>query len=255
MTADRLVALQGPANFRDLGGHPTTAGHRVRRGRVYRSDSLSGLSAADVELLRQEIGIRTVIDLRAGHEVEDYGHGPLASHVRQLHLPIVDQTREPPLPTRRERKALKFQTLDEIYLFMLREYGDRFAAVVRVIADGDTHPIVFHCAAGKDRTGLTAALVLGLCGVPDDLIVADFAFTEARMPTIIARHHERAAGTEAAVEVAGQQYGAQALTMSTVLAALRDQYSSIEDYMKSVGLESSVIADLRATMVTADPDA
>ncbi len=253
MTADRLIALDGPANFRDLGGHLTASGEFVRRKRVFRSDSLSGLSEADVELLRREVGIRTVIDLRAGHEVEEYGHGALQQHVRQLHLPIVDQTREPPRPSRRERKAVQFQTLDEIYLFMLREYGDRFAAVLRVIADGDAQPVVFHCAAGKDRTGLTAALVLSLCGVPDEVIVADFAFTESRMPTIIARHHERAAGTDEPVEVAGQQYGAQALTMTTVLNSLRTEFGSVEAYVASVGLEPRVITDLRATLVTKDP--
>ena len=90
MSEDRLVPLEGPANFRDLGGHVLADGRRIRTGRVYRSDSLSGLTAADVERLRHDLGIRTVIDLRAGHEVEEYGHGALQPHVRQLHLPIVD---------------------------------------------------------------------------------------------------------------------------------------------------------------------
>ena len=255
MTAEHLVALDGPANFRDLGGHPTVDGRFVRRGHVFRSDSLSGLSERDVEQLRAEVGIRTVIDLRAGHEVEEYGHGPLQDHVRQLHLPIVDQTREPEPPTRRDRKARSFQTLGEIYLFMLEEYGTRFATVLGVIADAESQPVVFHCAAGKDRTGLTAALVLGLCGVADDLIVADFAFTETRMPTIIARHHERAAGADTTVEVAGQQYGAQALTMTTVLDALRAEHGSIENYVASVGLEPRVISGLCASLVTDDPGA
>lgn len=250
MSDERLVPLEGPANFRDLGGHVTADGRSVRLHRVYRSDSLSGLTAGDVERLRDDLGIRTVIDLRAGHEVEEYGHGPLEAHVRQLHLPVVDQTREPPKSRRRDRDAAKFQTLDQIYLFMLHEYGDRFAAVLRVIADREAQPVVFHCAAGKDRTGLTAVLVLGLCGVPDDAIVADFAFTESRMPAIIARHTERAEGTDGAVEVAGQQYGAQALTMTTVLAALRTEYGSIEGYVSEVGLEPGVVADLRSTLLT-----
>ncbi|MEO6470023.1 MAG: tyrosine-protein phosphatase [Acidimicrobiia bacterium] len=255
MTTEHLLDLDGPANFRDIGGHPTVDGRFVRRRRVFRSDSLSGLSERDVEQLRQIVGVRTVIDLRAGHEVEEYGHGPLQDHVRQLHLPIVDSTREPDPPKRRERKARSFQTLGEIYLVMLEEYGTRFAAVLRVIADRDAQPVVFHCAAGKDRTGLTSALVLGLCGVADELIVADFAFTETRMPTIIARHTERAAGTDAAIEVAGQQYGAQALTMTSVLEALRAEHGSIEDYAASVGLEPDVIAGLRVGLITDDPSA
>lgn len=250
MSGDRLVELEGPANFRDLGGHVTEDGRVVRRGRVFRSDSLSGLTAADVEHLRDAIGVRTVIDLRAPHEVADYGHGPLSAHVRQLHIPIVDSTREP-APSRRERrKAAEFHTLDQIYLFMLAEYGHRFAEVLRVVADAPGQPVVFHCAAGKDRTGLTAALVLALCGVANDAIAADFAFTETRMPMIVARHHERAAGPGSPVEVAGQQYGAQALTMRTVLTEIEREHGSVEGYVRSTGFESDAITALRTAIVS-----
>ena len=249
MGIPNLSELDGPANFRDLGGYATASGGLTRRGRVFRSDSLSYLSERDVAALRDELGVRTVIDLRAGHEVEEYGHGPLAAHVRQLHLPIVDQTREPPTPRRLIRRAPKFQTLDEIYGFMLREYAERFGAVLRVIADGDNHPLVFHCAAGKDRTGLVAALVLTLCGVPDDAIVTDFAFTESRMPEIIARHTERAEGTARDAEVAGQQYGAQAATMHTVLESVRDEFGSVDAYVRSTGVTEDEIDALRAALV------
>jgi len=249
VSESRLVDLDGPANFRDLGGVATADGGVMRTGRVFRSDSLSYLSGTDVEHLRDELGVRTVIDLRAGHEVEDYGHGPLEAHVRQLHMPIVDQTREPVLPSRKERKAAKFQTLDQIYAFMLDEYAARFAAVLAVIAKPENQPVVFHCAAGKDRTGLTAALILGLCGVPDSSIVSDFAFTESRMPTIVARHTEHAEANETHAEVAGQQYGAQAATMVTVLDALRAEHGSVEAYALAAGLSGDAIEQLRAELV------
>jgi protein-tyrosine phosphatase len=249
VSRQNLSELDGPANFRDLGGYATASGGVTRRGRLFRSDSLSYLSERDVAALRDELGVRTVIDLRAGHEVEEYGHGPLAEHVRQLHLPIVDQTREPPTPRRLIRRAPKFQTLDEIYGFMLREYASRFGTVLRVIADGDNHPLVFHCAAGKDRTGLVAALVLSLCGVPDDAIVTDFAFTESRMPEIIARHTARAEEAAGDAEVAGQQYGAQAATMHAVLESVRDEFASVDDYVRSTGVTAGEIEALRAALV------
>jgi protein-tyrosine phosphatase len=245
----RLVDLDGPANFRDLGGVATEDGGVVRTGRVFRSDSLSYLSGQDVERLRDQLGVRTVIDLRAGHEVEDYGHGPLDVHVRQLHMPIVDQTREPALPPRKERKAWKFQTLDQIYTFMLDEYAVRFAAVLAVIAEPENQPVVFHCAAGKDRTGLVSALILGLCGVPDSAIVADFAFTESRMSTIVARHAAHAEANDTEAEVAGQVHGAQAATMSTVLDVLRAEHGSIEAYVVQAGLPTDLVDQLRAELV------
>ena len=242
-----LVDLDGPANFRDLGGYPTVDGGSVRHGRIFRSDSLSYLTAADVAHLREAVGVRTVIDLRAPHEVEDFGHGPLELHVRQLHMPIVDQTRDPaPDPRRTESK---FLTLEEIYRFMLVEYAHRFAAVVNVIADLGSHPVVFHCAAGKDRTGLTSAMILGICDVPDEMIVADFAVTETRMPTMIARHTGRVDETTDRAEVAVQNYGAQPATMTAVLAWIRDEYGSITGYLESAGVAPATLLGLRTAIV------
>jgi protein-tyrosine phosphatase len=249
MSIEHLAELDGPANFRDLGGYRTERGGVTRRGRLFRSDSLSYLSNRDVAALRDELGVRTVIDLRAGHEVEEFGHGPLAAHVQQLHLPIVDRTREPASADAPVRQGPKLDTLDQIYGFMLGEYADRFAVVLRVIADRENHPLVFHCAAGKDRTGLVSALVLSLCGVPDESIVSDFAFTESRMPEIIARHTAWAERAAAEAEVAGQQYGAQAATMHAVLQALREEHGSVEAYVLAAGLTTDEIEALRAALV------
>jgi protein-tyrosine phosphatase len=132
---------------------------------------------------------------------------------------------------------------------MLREYAERFGAVLHVIADPDNHPLVFHCAAGKDRTGLVAALVLSVCDVPDDLIVSDFAFTESRMPEIIARHTARAEEASSDAEVAAQQYGAQAATMHAVLQSLRDEYESVAGYVRAAGLADDEIDALRTALV------
>lgn len=249
MRDDALVALDGPANFRDLGGHPTRAGGVVRTGRVFRSDSLSYLSDADLRVLRDQLGIRTVIDLRAPHEVAEHGHGPLSSSVRQLHLPIVDQTRGPPGGYRAGDPPPRFGTLEEIYGFMLSEYAERVGAVLQEIATIDAHPLVFHCAAGKDRTGLVAALVLAVCEVPDEEIVADFAFTEARMPTIIARHTQRAELGDRAAEVAGQQYGAPPATMTAVLARLRAEHGDLVGYVRRTGLDDAALGRLRHVLV------
>lgn len=247
----RLADLEGPANFRDLGGYPTRDGGTTRHGVVFRSDSLSYLTDRDIALLRDQLGVRTVIDLRAGHEVDDHGHGPISAHVRHRHLPIMDQTREPPPPATRRllRRAPQFQTLDQIYLFMLREYAERFGLVLQAIAEPDAQPVVFHCAAGKDRTGLVAMLLLGICEVADESIVADFAFTESRMPEIIARHTARAEAEDHLPEVGGQQYGAQAATMAAVLAALREEHGTIGGYVRRAGVDAAAVARLRAALV------
>jgi len=249
VTSADVMDLDGPANFRDLGGYPTLDGRTTQRGRVFRSDSLSFLSDRDIARLRDDWGVRTVIDLRAGHEVEEHGHGPLSEHVRQLHLPIVDQTREPPQPRKLLRRAPKFQTLDQIYAFMLKEYADRFGTVLRAIASTGAAPVVFHCAAGKDRTGLVSMLLLGVCNVADELIVADFSLTEARMPEIVARHTARAEANDRLPEVAGQQYGAQPTTMQTVLQELRAAHGSVEAYVRGAGVGDETIGRIRALLL------
>jgi protein-tyrosine phosphatase len=245
----RRVGLDGPANFRDLGGYPAGA-RRLRRGRVFRSDSLSRMSDADVRRVVDELGVATVVDLRAGHEVETYGHGPLgAAGVLVHHLPIADETR----PERIERPAdapdPATMTLDQIYLIMLDRYADRFVGVLRLLADDATHPIVFHCAAGKDRTGLVAALLLSVLGVDDETVAADYALTSEHIDQLLDRHRARAESEGSPVEVNDAFFAAEAAVMRNVLAELRHRYGSAEGYLEAHGLEAAAVASLRAALL------
>src|SRR5262245_53971083 len=142
-------------NFRDLGGHATADGGVVRTGRLYRSDSLASCSADDVEHLVFVLGIRTIIDLRRDHEVERSPVEALgAAGVRVEHRSLID----PAVPAI-AGPDLVDTTLPERYVSILESSGSQFVSVVGLIADDDNHPLVFQCAAGKDRTGLVAALV------------------------------------------------------------------------------------------------
>ena len=246
---DRLIDLDGPANFRDLGGYETREGRWVRSGRVFRSDSLSYMSDADVAHVVEVLGLRTVIDLRAGHEVDEFSHGPLeAEGVVFHHLPIIDETREPPDAVRDAERDRPIG-LDEIYLLMLEHFGPRFAAVLRVIARAEDHPLVFHCAAGKDRTGLVAALVLGLLDVDSDIVAADYAMTAERMPVMIERHRDRRDRHGVGVEVAEQHYEARADAMHAVLDHLVATHGSVERYVLAEGVTPASIAALRAALL------
>lgn len=246
---DRLIELDGPANFRDLGGYETREGRRVRSGRVFRSDSLSYMSDGDVAHVVEVLGLRTVIDLRAGHEVDEFSHGPLeAEGVAFHHLPIVDETREAP-GADRDVERDGWMALDEIYLLMLERFGSRFAAVLQVIARAEDHPLVFHCAAGKDRTGLVAALVLGVLDVDADVIAADYAMTAERMPVMIERHRDRRDRHGVAVEVAEQHYEARADAMHAVLDHLVATRGSVERYLLAEGVTPASVAALRAALL------
>jgi protein-tyrosine phosphatase len=159
--------LVGAFNFRDLGGHATADGRRIRSGRVFRSNSLQELTADDVKVVLEKLELRTVIDLRGPEEIAGAGIGPLEGQgLRYENLPLLDE---------RVATAGDVADLGQRYRTYLHSYGVKsLVQALTVIADGDAHPLVFHCSAGKDRTGVLAAMVLGCLGVPADEVVADY---------------------------------------------------------------------------------
>jgi protein-tyrosine phosphatase len=196
------------------------------------------------------LGLRTAVDLRAGHEVDEHPHMPaVEAGIVVHHRPIVDETRRRP-----DDEPLPERGLDEIYVLMLDRFGDRVATVVELIGDADGHPAVFFCAAGKDRTGLVAAVVLGALGVPDETIAADYAFTAGILPVLAERNRARAEARGAPAEVQLEAYGqalasAEAATMLSVLSRLRAEHGSIEGYLERHGLAPDAVESLRAGLL------
>ena len=174
----RLVPLDAVHNFRDLGGYPTHDGRTTRWRVLFRADGLYRLTRADLDRVR-ELGLRTVVDLRTHGELADRGTFPHQHHpVDFHHVPVIDETWSPD-DGLHEVDAADF--LEAAYRSMLDGTPERFAdAFVRLCA-ADALPAVFHCAAGKDRTGVLAMLVLGSLGVQREFIAADYALTEAGM--------------------------------------------------------------------------
>ena len=229
-----------------MGGYATTDGRVVRTGRVFRSDSLAAVSDNDVCYIVDTLALRTAVDLRAGHEVDDHPHRPLAdAGVTVHHRPIVDETRRRP-----DDAPMPERTLDEFYVLMLERFGDRFAAVVELVADADGHPVVFFCAGGKDRTGLVAALVLGALGVDDETIAADYALTAGVLPMLLERNRARALARGVDPEVTEHELLlAEEATMLAVLAQLRAEHGSIERYLERHGLDPEAVTALRAGLL------
>lgn len=249
--SSRRIELDGPANFRDVGGYENIDGRVVRDGRVYRSDSLSYMSDADVQHCVDVLGLHTVIDLRAGHEVDEFSHGPLeATGVTFLHRPVIDETRREHIVRDPGAPAPELMSPAAIYLMMLERFADRLVDVVRLIADPANQPVVFHCAAGKDRTGIVAALVLGALGVDDETIVADYVLTAEHMPLLVERHRAVAAERGVDAEVGDPHFAAEAAAMLGVLTGLQEQHGGIEGYLLTHGLEPEALVTLRDSLLT-----
>jgi protein-tyrosine phosphatase len=174
----RHVEFEACFNFRDLGGYETTDGHTVRWNTLYRADTLHRFTASDIETFNA-LGLRTVIDLRSGTEIDDYGrlegaHAELTWH----HVPMLDKVKlaprdgddSPPLPATTMAPG-------EGYVYIVETFAESVASVFALLA-GDTLPAVFHCTAGKDRTGIVAAMLLDVLGVDDEVIASDYVLTE-----------------------------------------------------------------------------
>ena len=159
---ERHITFQRLHNFRDLGGYRTDDGRTVRWGQLYRSDSLGKLAGADLARFR-ELGVRTVIDLRYPWEIEARGrvphHDGLVWHNLSIeHRPYDQATIDPAVDP--------WRYLADRYAEVAEDGAAELREALEVVAEADG-PLVFHCASGKDRTGLLAALLLTLLGVDD----------------------------------------------------------------------------------------
>lgn len=240
----RQLALEGAFNMRDL-GHVTTAdGYEVRSGKLFRADALHKLTPADLELLGA-FGITAVIDLRSEHEITRTGPARLTEQgARHLHRPIMGGD-----PSRPERENMP-ANLGHMYTLMAKHSADRFVEAMETLSSVDNMPAVFHCAAGKDRTGITAALIYSVLNVDRETIIADYVLTDANMVRM------RAQLMEAQPELAAQAgkypesfMRAEDATIRTFLGELDEEFGSPVEWLRFSGLNETSIDTLRRELL------
>jgi protein tyrosine/serine phosphatase len=241
-TVERMIVLEGAVNFRDLGGYEAAAGSRTRWRTLFRADGLGDLTEGDLSVLRG-FGIRTVIDLRSGSELErgrfDVEAHPAAFH----HLPFIDE-----LPDAQDFDR-KPGLLGNQYLEIVRDAGGQILAALEVLAQPDALPAVFHCTAGKDRTGLLSALVLSLLGVPEETVVADYALSGAAMTRLRAKLIAKYPDGESLIADSDVLFSADPANMVALFAHLRARYGTVAEYAAQVGVPHDVIDRLRAALL------
>src|SRR3989440_9749509 len=176
----RTTTFSTVFNFRDLGGLPSADGRTVHYGRLYRSDSLHRLTEEEGERLAT-LGVRTVLDLRRPAEIARDGRIPELPGLVYFNLHPAHREWH---PSSYDEVAGTHRYLADRYLDMAAEGIDGFGAALRLISDADRAPLVMHCFAGKDRTGVLTALTLTLLGVPQAEIMADYAASEAAQARI-----------------------------------------------------------------------
>jgi len=242
----RRVDLNGPSNFRDLGGLPLADGGMTCFGRVFRADRLCTLSDGDLQHLN-ELDIRTVFDLRSDPEVAEFPDR-LPHKACYVRLPMTSDT------TFRSRTIYERIVAGEVtsygetemvegYLRILTNFSAGFASITKAVSEGD--PVLIHCTAGKDRTGVAAMLLLDLAGVATDQIVADYELSAQRRPSP-ERDHTEAKTVTPLLEDHGLDpalfaplWEARGAVMQATLAGFYDKWGNAAGYLRAAGLDEA----------------
>ena len=237
--------LEGVSNLRDLGGWPTKDGRRVRRGQVFRSAALHALTDADIAALR-DLGVRHVVDFRGDGERERW-----PTKLRDG-VTIHELTIQPTIgASLRDLVQDPNSTAEDVVRVMRAAYGSyitdwhhRYRAMFDLLLHEEPAPLLFHCTAGKDRTGVAAMLLLGALGVDEETIHDDYLATNR----LWRRDAEVSAGLPK--QVADTLLSVQPAFLEAAWDAIHQGWGSIDAYLHDrLGLDDTRMATLRARLV------
>jgi len=242
MSDPRHIPLPGSHNIRDLGGWPTPHGETAFR-RALRADSLHRLDEEGLEALR-DLGLTLVVDLRRAEELA-LAPNPFARGVpgvRYVHVSLFEDL--DPSGEALVAAAAEPDLLLALYRLALARRGAAFVEVLSLIARAGPGAVLFHCAAGKDRTGMIAAFLLLLAGAEPETASADYAATADRLPDLLAALRRDAEAHGQALNPA--LLAADAETMRALLRHLEDGHGGAEAYLRRHGMSGADLAALRA---------
>lgn len=244
----RAVTLQGSSNFRDLGGYPAAGGRHVKWGHIYRSADISKLTDSDLQAL-QSRHVALVCDLRGPQE---YAAAPdrLPTGARRIELPAGSEKIDPRLLSSGAKNVNRDSLMRAVYTntsFFQAKYKPMFDELLAL--DG-RQALLFHCSAGKDRTGIGAALVLSALGVDRQTILKDYAATDVYWQVGREQSLQRMAqaGMSAeAVAAVRPMMAANPAYLAGTFASIDKQYGSVDKFLASqMDLTPQKLAVLRA---------
>lgn len=252
----RVIPLEGIRNFRDLGGYPALDGRVTRWGEVFRADAVSLLTQEGWRAMG-ELGIKTVYDLRRQGERD---RSPTIEHGLEhevVHLPVGSKVAEMTMvdwfKTRGPDAAWDDNYIADTYKEILTDFSDLFATLMNGLANPSQRPAVFHCTAGKDRTGLAAALLLDVLGVDRDLILDDYELTnrtrsEHRIEEL--RPELEAAGID--VEKVRPYLSAPRQALVMTMNWLDVEHDGPVGYLRNAGVSEDTLEALVSDLLTDD---
>lgn len=257
--AHRLLNFEGVHNFRDLGGYPTDDGRNVSWGRLYRSGSFAGASRADQAAI-EHLGLHALVDFRSTAEKrEEPNRLPAQPSFLVIDIPTLDGgdtslARE--IMTRVEEGnfddfdpgAMMIQANRQI----ASTYTPQYREFMQVVLAAQGAPLVWHCTAGKDRTGFASALLLRALGVPMDIVMQDYL--RSREPAVAARSRElwllRLFQGEQAADKLRVLLGVEPAWLEAAFAQIDEDWGSFDNYLaEGLGLSAADLQQLRTTLL------
>lgn len=240
LSRTETLAIDGLINLRDLGGLPTASGTTTLPGRLLRSESPHSLSDSGLrELL--DLGIGAVVDLRTTSEREQRPSPLTEAGVHTSHAPIFTDDEDYPD---------HLTTAAEVYCWWLRERQNGVAAAMSAVADAPSAPILVHCHAGKDRTGVVIALVLRLAGVGIDDIADDYAVSGVQLADMLAR--DRVTALERGMDElrAERLFTVRREAMVQTMECVDVEHGGAVSLLRSIGLDDGRIERLTTLLLS-----
>lgn len=246
-SSKRQLVLTGATNFRDLGGYKTADGHQVKWAQLYRSADISKLTETDLDLLKKR-HIASVVDLR-GHQEQAQAPDRINSGTDYILTPAGSDNLGSWMKGITKLKGKAGDSLMVVYYTNIDSMAARYIPFFKMLIDLPADKsLVFHCSAGKDRTGIAAALLLTALGVPEKTIMDDYLASNVyRASTNPAAVKGMVAVMHIDAKVAEDMMLVKPAYLNATLHAIRKQYGSVDNYLKTqIGLGDVQIARLKA---------
>lgn len=251
-----VVPLEGATNLRDLGGYQTTDGRRVARGKIYRSAALHTLTDTDLATLLR-LGVRVVCDFRGEAE---QAHAPSrlpasAQHHSLAIQPTIGASLRDLAENAEATGDHASAVLQAAYATYPLDWAHRYRAMFDLLLAEQT-PLLFHCTAGKDRTGVLIALLLKAIGVADEVIAADYERSDVFAKNLklrggIETQFEEAFGFRPNQALIDAMIGVDVALLHAALDALVAQWGSIEGYFAAADIDAGLLDRFCMRMVVA----
>ena len=244
-TYSREIKFDGIINCRDIGGYKAEGGRIVAWRRLFRSGYVHPMTEHDLNRLKEELKLTSVINLRrnkAGQQKE----------VSLLSDAGIKYYNAPFFSYQQEELGLDFSNMGEAFLFRIRhkEYAKPIIDALEIIADPKNLPLLFHCGAGKDRSGLVAAFVLSVVGVAESDIIADYILSAPYMREMVANMMNDPGTPEEEKNLPAYTWEATAESMALFLSGLKQEFGSARGYLEINGADKSLFERLEKALLT-----